>query len=127
MTIIKICGIIFICLSSVVVLKNIKSNYAYIAVVSGALVIAFALIDSSINPVLGKIKEESEQSDVSEYITILFKALGISYISAITSDICHNAGEEDLSNLAQIAGKLEILSLSLPLATQLIETSRKIL
>jgi stage III sporulation protein AD len=77
--------------------------------------------------VFSVIKDVSEEAEIGEYIVVLFKALGISYIAIITSDICRSSGEEILANAAQTAGKFEILSLSLPLAIQLIETAKEML
>ena len=56
-----------------------------------------------------------------EYLTILFKALGICYITQFASDICKDCGENTLAVQAEIAGKIALMLLALPLFGTLAE------
>lgn len=49
------------------------------------------------------------------YTAILFKALGICLLTQLTADACRDAGESALAAKAELAGKLLLLVLSLPL------------
>ena len=46
---------------------------------------------------------------------ILIKALGLAFLTEITAGICRDSGEAGLASWVELAGKLEILLLSLPL------------
>lgn len=127
MTMIKICGIVILCLVSVIILRNIKSDYTYLPAIAGMIIILFVLFSGNVSSMFSSVKEVSEETGIGEYVVVLFKALGISYLAIITSDICRSSGEEMLANAAQTAGKLEILSLSFPLAMQLIEAAKEML
>ena len=50
-----------------------------------------------------------------EYIEILFKTLGICFLTQFASDVCKDAGETALSSKIETAGKVIILIISLPL------------
>ncbi len=127
MIMVKICGIVFVCLFAAIIIKCIKPEYAFMPVIAGVLAIIFLFMDGSISSTFDAIKDVAEETEIEEYIAILLKAVGISYIAVITADICRSAGEEMLANIAQTAAKLEILALCFPLAMQLIETAREML
>ncbi len=51
----------------------------------------------------------------SEYLTILFKALGISYLAQFAYDVCKDSGESALASQIELAGKIALLAIALPL------------
>lgn len=124
MTIFKIFGIVTICLIASVILKSLRYEYVYLTVIMAVTVIFSVIFTSGIKETISVIAELSKNSIISDYITVLFKALGISYLAVITAGMCRNAGEESLAKLSETAGKFEILALCIPLATDLIEITR---
>lgn len=58
----------------------------------------------------------------SQNVSIIFKALGISYITQLTSDICRDCGENAIASSAETVGKILLVSSSLPLFKELIQT-----
>ena len=127
MIFIKIFGIIIICLVGTQVLKLIKYEYAIIAVAITLIVCFTLLIENNLSSTLTSIVQLTEDYDLREYIKILLKALGISYITFFISSICTSAGEDVLSTISVIAGKFEIIALCIPLATELIKFSNELL
>lgn len=55
------------------------------------------------------------------YISIIFKIIGIAYISEFASAICNDAGESAISNKIELAGKMIILVISSPIIFTLLE------
>lgn len=127
MMFVKISGIIIICLIGTCVLKQIKSEYAILLVATTVILCFSLLLKEKLNIVLDVINQLTETTEIKKYVLILFKALGISYLTFLTSEICTNAGEDVLSNISLIAGKFEIISLCIPLASELIEITRELL
>ncbi len=85
-----------------------------VTLVAGILMVAAAL--DYMAPLLGDIQTMLEASGLSgEYIQILFKSLGICVITQLASDACRDAGEQGLSAKTELAGKLILLALALPL------------
>ena len=75
------------------------------------------------------IKAASEITDVSDmisglmdktgldeiYLKVLFKGLGICYISEISSNCCRDSGQSALASVIDIVGKLSMTVIALPL------------
>lgn len=120
MMIIRISAVVLITLCSAIILKQSSTKLAYIIPVAAFITIATVLI-SRFAGSFKDILDEYNAHNLSEYMLILSKALGISFICAITSEICVNCGENMLSSICTLAGKLEILILCVPLITSLLE------
>lgn len=127
MIFLKICGILTLGLFGTYILKSIKYEYAFISVTVTIIVCYSIILKGNVSQTIGSIIKFSNETDISKYFAVLMKALGISCLTYITSEICRTAGEELLSNMAQIAGKFEILILCVPLASELINTAKELL
>ena len=69
-----------------------------------------------VTPVIDSLRELLGAANMpSEYGLILFKALGICLITQLASDACKDAGEAALAAKADLAGKVTLLVLALPL------------
>ena len=63
----------------------------------------------------------------SELLSILFKAVGIGFISEVSSIICKDAGNESIGKSIQIFSVITILILSIPAFDQLLSLLQDIL
>lgn len=61
----------------------------------------------------------------NEYVTIILKIIGISYVAEFTSDVCKDCGYGAMSNQIQTVGKLTVLGISMPIVLALLETIGK--
>ena len=61
----------------------------------------------------------------NEYITIILKIIGISYVAEFTSDVCKDCGYGAMSGQIQMVGKLTIFGISIPIIMTLLETIGK--
>ena len=59
----------------------------------------------------------------AENFIFLLKSVGIGYICQFTSDICSDAGESAIASKIELAGRVELLLIALPLATEVVETA----
>lgn len=85
-----------------------------VTLIAGILMVMAAL--EVMVPLLGDIQTMLEASGLSgEYIRILFKSLGICVITQLAADACRDAGEQGLAAKTELAGKLTLLALALPL------------
>lgn len=55
------------------------------------------------------------------YLTILFKIIGISYITEFASSICVDSGENAIGNKIELGGKVLILVVSSPVILRLMD------
>ena len=121
--IIKICGIVLICLISTILLKNHKSNLSSL-VTSLCIIIVAVTVIIGISDKISVIQKFAAETAFGEYILIMVKALGIAYISIITSEICVSSGETLLSNVIESAAKVEIILLCTPMITRVFEITK---
>ncbi len=98
-----------------------RKEYAmYIKIAAVCLITVTVII--YISPAIDSINNIFLMADVkSEYITILFKAVGICYITQFACDICRDSGENALASQAELAGKAALVVLALPLIAELSE------
>lgn len=121
---INIISVAGICIISAILCKlfgSLGNEYAlYIKLAAAAvLASALALIISPIAETIRGIYEKAGANE--EYLTILFKALGICYITQFACDICKDSGENALATQAELAGKLSLIILALPMFNSLAE------
>lgn len=127
MSIIKLLMFVICFVFLIEVIKNFKSEFVIpISVCAGVLL--FSTILTQTESLFEKIRELSERLGVDIlYIEILFKIIGISYLCEFVSSLCKDVGQTAFSVKVDLAGKLMILSSSLPIFGELIEIIFKIL
>ena len=86
------------------------------AVVFGGLLITMAV------PLVRWIRENLVGGSAERYADILLGALGIALMTGICADICRDCREPSIAGYVEMAGRLEILLLCLPLIAEILET-----
>ena len=95
-------------------------------VVSGVVFTGYIL--NSTIPLFEKMHSLTSSSGIPpEYTSTLFKSLGICLVSQFTADACKDAGETALAGKIELASKIAIATLSLPILEQIIASTTKIL
>lgn len=106
----------------IVLLKQYKSEYALIAsIISSGIIIYFSL--SKLETVIDLIQQLINQTGINkEFFEILVKITGIAYLIDFGSNICKDVGESAIASKVEFAGKIIIVTMSLPILTTLLET-----
>ena len=125
MELIKVCGITVCILCICMIFKNLKDEYTLFIRLLITIGVSVASI-SIFYPILKYIEEISQGTSINTYIPTLVKALGISLIVQITSDICKDCEEAALGQRIELFGKAEILVLSIPLIKDLFTLCEKL-
>ena len=119
----KIFLIAFVALAAIVLLKQIKPEFALLLKFAVLLLLGF-LVFSEVNDAVSEIFSFGERVSIdSEMLKILLKALGLCLVAQIASYVCKDCGESALSTSVELVGKLSIVLMALPVAAQLIEIS----
>ncbi len=107
--------------------KNGKSEYGiYISL--AACIIIFGLGLSYLETIIQTINQIQSYIHVNQdYIAILIKIIGITYIAEFASNLCKDAGHAAISNQIELVGKLTILSISMPILMALLQTMNEFL
>ena len=103
------------------VLKQYKPEYSlFISISAGVLI--FLSVLAVIRPIMDFINSLTEQTGLSGvYAEVLIKSLAVCYITQLASDCCTDAGETAIAGKLQIAGKIAILLIALPMFQSLTE------
>jgi len=108
-------------------LKETKSQFAtYISLATCLLIIFYSLskltyIINTINTIMGYISIEMD------YLLILAKIVGITYIAEFSANICKDGGFSTIASQIEIFSKLAILGVSMPILMALLETANSFL
>lgn len=104
-----------------VMIKKYNPEYSiFISIIAGIFILCMIL--SELTPAIQKINGLISTSGVSsEQAKILFKTLGICFLVQFASDSCNDAGESSLASKIELAGKILIIAMALPLFEQVIK------
>ncbi len=118
-------GIVAVALSSVI--KVQKPELALqVSIITGILI--FMLVAVKLSAVIDFIKTFSQKADIdSTYITILLKIVGIAYIAEFGAEVCKDAGESSIASKIELAGKVTIVILAVPIITSLLDLVVKLM
>ncbi len=90
-----------------------------LSVCCGILIFTAALLN--LTPVLDKIEEYIRKASLEQAnFAVLLKSLGICYIASIAGDSCRDAGQTAIAGKIELAAKIAIVVLALPLFDQVL-------
>ncbi len=120
MKIAAIIGIALIAMILCVLLKGYRPEYSvFLSLTAGILILLMAL--DALVPMMGTLSRLIEISGQGrEAFSILLKALGVCFFTQLASDACRDAGEGAIASKVELAGKVVILLLAMPLFEQII-------
>jgi len=127
MEILKITGIALTGILLAGLLKSIKPDFV-IYVVLTTVVLLFLLILEKLGYVFSFL--ESIYSGLSygkTFFPILIKVLAVAYMTDFTSQLCKDAGEGAIASKVELAGKIIIFYLSIPILIAILELINSIL
>ena len=123
---IRVCALALICAIGALILKGINSQS-----VSALRIICIVVVSGFAVAAMGRIFAETSTltdiSSLSEYSVRMMKALGLAMITGISADICRDCGEGSVATGVETVGNLAILSLCVPLFSELIGYARTLL
>ncbi|KAA9007486.1 stage III sporulation protein AD [Paenibacillus spiritus] len=127
MEIIQIVGIGLLATVLILVLKEQKPIFAFLLAVTAGLLIFLFLI-GRIEVILDTLRRVAESSGMNLiYLKTVFKIIGIAYIAEFGAQIVRDAGQESIASKIELAGKVLIMTLAVPIISIIIETVMKLL
>lgn len=112
---IKIAVVTLTALILVIFLKRTNKEFAFILTFAAALIL-FSIVISDFFDVVNRIYTISSGiENLNSYITLMVKILGITLITQFIIDLCKDSGENALATQTEIASKIIILIMVMPL------------
>ncbi len=101
--------------------RGSKPEYAsYIGLAVSIIIFSFSM--RQMETITGQfMKIRSYLSGSEEYLSILFRVIGITYICEFSSGICRDAGYQAVAGQIEVLGKLTVMFAGLPILFAVIE------
>lgn len=127
MEILKISAFALIATVVIVLIKQEKKEIGVtISIFAAVILAAYAIV--KLDDVVSLIYELVSKAGVNaKYLEIILKVVGIAYIIELTKDVCVDSGETALGSKVEMAGKIMIMSMTIPIITGVIEVINKLI
>lgn len=97
-----------------------------ISLAVGALIFLFAV--TRLGSVISVLQSLAQRTGVNpQYFTLILKIIAIAYISEFGCQICRDADQEALAGTVELAGRVIILTLSVPILVTVFDLALKLL
>ena len=122
--VIKIIGIGLI---AVIIIRQYRPEFAiYISIFAGVLILYLAL--DKIAGIVNLLKSISDKSGInSSFLQILIKMTLIAFLAEFAISLCKDSGESAIANKVELGCKAIIVSMSIPIISNLLEVILKLL
>jgi len=119
--ILQIVGIGIVATIMIITLKAQRPEMAIqISIVTG--IVVFLLLASKLSSAIQLINSFARKANIDmQYLNILLKIIGIAYIVEFGAEVCRDAGEGSIATKIELAGKVTIILLAVPLITSLLD------
>lgn len=120
MNIISVCVLGLFAVLGSLTLKNYNKEISALLIISAVILMCLTSLPV-LSELFSSINEFSTAANIqNEYISVLIKSLGICYITQLSVNICKENGSQSIASQIEIAGKLMILILAIPIYNDLI-------
>ncbi|MCY8522319.1 stage III sporulation protein AD [Bacillus atrophaeus] len=120
--IVQIVGLGLIATFLSLIVKEQKPTFAFLIVVFAGCVIFLYLVDQ-IYDIIRMIEKIAVNANVNMvYVETILKIIGIAYIAEFGAQLTKDAGQGAIASKIELAGKVLILVMAVPILTVIIET-----
>lgn len=104
------------------VLKQIKPDIAVqMSILAGVAILI--LVMGKIKIIVELLQDLANQANInSYYLLIILKIVGIAYLAEFGAQICKDAGESALAVKVELAAKVGVVILAIPIITAILES-----
>ncbi|RXT13778.1 stage III sporulation protein AD [Ammoniphilus sp. CFH 90114] len=122
MDIIQVVGLGLVATVLTLIVKEQKPLFAFmIALVTGIIIFLFLI--GKISEVIRILERMAVQANLNMiYLETILKIIGIAYIAEFGAQITRDAGQGAIASKIELAGKVLILVMAVPIITVIIET-----
>ncbi|KGK86409.1 stage III sporulation protein AD [Desulfosporosinus sp. HMP52] len=118
----QIVGLALIVTIFSVVLKQIKPEIALqLSILAGTSI--FIIVLSKIRVIVDLLQNLADQANInSYYLLIILKIVGVAYLAEFGAQICRDAGEGALATKIELAAKVGVIILAIPIIVAITES-----
>ncbi len=91
-------------------------------------VLLFLFLVNKIAVIIDILQQLASQADIKmEYLNVILKIIGVAYLAEFGAQICRDAGEGAIAAKVELAGKVIIMMMALPVMMMLLEAIMRLL
>jgi len=118
----QIVGLALIVTVISVVLKQIRPEIALQLTILASAAI-FIMVMSKIKVIVDLLQNLADQANISSYyLFIVLKIVGVAYLAEFGAQICRDAGEGALASKIELAAKVAVIALAIPIIVAITES-----
>lgn len=127
MDIVQIVGLGLVATVLAMILKGTRPDMALlVTIITGLLIFGFVI--SKIGIVFSLITNLADKAGVEwVYLKTVMKVVGIAYLAGFGAQVCRDAGETAIGQKIELAGKVIIMVLSVPIIVAVVDVVSKLL
>lgn len=122
----QICGVGILTAVAALIVKQLRGELALPVRLSGSIVL-LGIVLGLMAPICVYLEQLARSVGLDEYGEVLLKAFGVAMLTQLGAELCRDCGEGTVAGCVELAGRCEILLLSLPLISSVLETARELL
>lgn len=121
MSILQIAALGLITVTFSVLLKEYHAPSAVLLPVAFGVII-FMQVFEQLGLILNTFREMSNRAGLNTvYLAVIFKVIGIAYLGEFAAQICRDSGSTAVASKIELAAKIIILSLMLPILSAILQ------
>lgn len=107
-------------------IKDMDSGYGVILSMAGCVMVMYFVV-SRFRKIADYIDRITAYISVNiTYIDVILKMIGLAYVCQFSSDLCRDAGYNAIASQVEMAGKISLILLSMPVLMSVIDLVVKI-
>jgi len=127
MEIVQIVGLALVTAVLLVVVRQQRPEMGLLlSLAAGVLILLFVL--DKVSSVVALLEELAAAARVDRlYLTTLLKIIGVSYLAEFGAQVCRDAGEQAVAARVELAAKVLIVVLAMPIVVAVLESVLRLL
>ena len=122
MSLLKLCGLVLLVALTVLLLREAGGRGAPLVALGGGLLLLLFLVERY-RSLLGFLDALPGGELLGSAVSLSLRVLGLSFLTETTAGICRDLGEGALAARLEWCGRAEILLVSLPTLTRVLEVA----
>lgn len=109
------------------VLKEVKRNEIALQLTILTGTIIFVAVLDKIKIIVDLLQSLADQANISSYyLFIVLKIVGVAYLAEFAADICRDADQKALATKIELAAKVGVLVLAMPIIVAILESIKRL-
>ena len=116
-------SVIFVCVVAAIlaaILKQYNATFSLITIIAAAIIIIAIMASKAANLFDNVFSVVDDIGETAEFLKLLIKAVCISVLAEISSNICKDSGNSSLAVCVDVTAKIILFALAFPLVEYLI-------